>query len=238
MSFLGSFFGSTQRNDIRRAKTAADAALDTGAAAGRDAYGTATSRLDPYAATGAAGNAMYADAIGLNGQPAQQGVVDNFMHDPFRDENGRLADDALVRSFTARGMGDSGASRLAVARGNLERGSTDWNKWLDRINGVGTQGQAAATGQAQLDAGLGNMEFGLGTTRAGNEINYGNAMAGSRNIGINNIMGLASTAIGAFTPGWGGTSAAGGLWNAMGGGGSKPQAAPYNFATQGYGGRY
>jgi hypothetical protein len=149
---------------------------------------------------------MYADAIGLNGQPAQQTVVDNFMADPFREDNGRLADDAMLRTFTARGMGDSGASRLAVARGNLERGSADWNKWLDRIMGRSSEGLQAAGAQSTLDAGLGAQEFGLGTTRAGNEITFGNAMAASRNIGINNLLGAAGTAVRAVTPGWGGAT--------------------------------
>lgn len=215
MSFLSSFFGTTQRNDVKRAKVAADAALDAGADAGRAAYTSATDRLDPYSQTGMAGNAMYADAIGLNGRPAQQGVVDNFMADPFRAENERLANENLARQFGSRGMGGSGAFALAAARGNLERGSADWNNWLNRIQGVGTQGLQAAGAQSTLDAGLGNAEFGLGTTRAGNEINFGNAMAASRNVGINNIMGLAGTVMSGFTPGWGGNTAFGNMYNAM-----------------------
>lgn len=217
MSFLGSFFGTTQRNDVKRAKKKADAALDAGADLGRAAFGSATDRLDPYAQTGMAGNAMYADALGLNGRPAQQGVVDNFMSHPFRDQNGRWADDAMLRTFAARGMGDSGASRLAVSRANLERGSQDWNRWLDRIAGVGQQGLTASGTQAGLDAGLGQAEFGLGTTRAGNEINFGNAMAASRNTGVNNLLGLAGTVVSGFTPGWGGGTAFGNMFNAMSG---------------------
>lgn len=147
---------------------------------------------------------MYADAIGLNGQPAQDGVVRNFMADPFRAENERLSNEGLARQFGSRGAFQSGAFAQAAARGNLERGSVDWNKWLDRINGVGGQGAQAAGTQAGIDVGGAEMEMTGANARAGNEINYGNAMASSRNIGINNLLGVAGVATRAMTPGWGG----------------------------------
>lgn len=160
---------------------------------------------------------MYADAIGLNGRAPQQGVVDNFMADPFRAQNETLSNENLARQFNGRGMGNSGAFALAGARGNLERGSTDWNKWLDRIAGVGGQGAQVAGQQAGLDAGLGDLEMGAANTRAGNEINYGNAMASSRNIGINNLLGVAGVVTRGMTPGWGGQTAFGNIRNAMSG---------------------
>lgn len=215
MSFLGSFFGSDQRRDIRRAKTASDALLTEGLDAARSGYTSATDRLDPYATSGNAANAMYARAIGLEGRPAQEDVVANFMADPFRAENERLANENLVRQFGARGMANSGAFASAAARGNLERGSVDWNQWLDRISGVSTQGANIAGQQAGLDVGRGDLEWNAANTRAGNEINYGNAMASSRNIGINNILGAAGTVVRGFTPGWGGQTPFGNAMNAM-----------------------
>jgi hypothetical protein len=46
----------------------------------------------------------------------------------------------------------------------------------------------------------GDNAFGYGATKAGNAINYGNAMAQAKGIGVNNLLGLAGTAIKA----WGG----------------------------------
>lgn len=147
---------------------------------------------------------MYGRYLGLEGQDAQQEAVGNFMADPFRAENERLANENLVRQFGSRGMAGSGAFASAAARGNLERGSVDYNSYLDRLAGVSTQGANVAGQQAGLDVGRGDLEWNVANTRAGNEINYGNAMASSRNIATNNLLGLAGTAVKAFTPGWGG----------------------------------
>ena len=58
-----------------------------------------------------------------------------------------------------------------------------------------------ATGaMAGLQQGMGDMESGYGQQMAGNAINYGNAMAASRNIGINNLMGAGGLALKAFAP--------------------------------------
>jgi hypothetical protein len=209
LSFIGSF-----TKDIKRAKGAADDALKTGLDTGTSQYEAAKDYYVPYTETGGKANAMLADALGLNGRPAYQDVVDNFMGDPFRQSNEDFANKQLANQYNARGGLYSGNAMLAAARGSLERGSVDWNKWLDRLTGQQSGGFQASNAMAGLTQGQGDMAYGYGQTKAGNEINYGNAMAATRNIGINNLLGVAGTAVRGFTPGWGGATAFGNMVNA------------------------
>lgn len=157
-------------------------------------------RFDPYAESGIKADEMLSNAIGLNGQPAYQGVVDNFMGDPFRAANEATATESLKRHFNSTAGSRGGTALLASARASEERGSTDWNNWLDRLTGAKGSGLQVAGAQAGIDTGMGDNAFELGQQKASNSINYGNAMAGSRNIGINNLLGVAGTAIKALTP--------------------------------------
>lgn len=189
--FKDTIGGGAAQRDIQAAKGRADSALDTGYNTGRGDYERAGHRFDDYAATGGNAMRMYADATGVNGRGAYQGAVDNFAGDPFRQGNEDFAQRQLGRSFAPRGMRYSGNAMLAAARGSMERGSTDWNNWLNRIQGQGEQGFRATGAQAGVDTGMGDMAMGYGQTKAGNEINYGNAMASNRGTLMNNLMGLA-----------------------------------------------
>lgn len=204
MSFIGDlvggFTGSAQKKDLAAAKAKADADLQAGADAGTAAYTNAMSRFDPYSETGGKADKMLADATGLNGQPAYQGVVDNFMGDPFRKANEDFAQEELLRHFNSTAGSRGGAALLAGSRASQERGSTDWNNWLDRLTGQKTSGIQVAGAQAGIDTGQGDQQFELGQQKASNEINYGNAMAANRNTLTNNLLGVAGTAIKAFTP--------------------------------------
>jgi hypothetical protein len=164
---------------------------------GIENYQQGQQRLDPYSQGGGqAFNAMLA-ATGLQGRDAQQGFVDNYMASPTVD----LQQQAVARQMAARGLTDSGASRLAAARVHQE----GFDNHVNRMMQIGQQGQQAATGQATFDQGIGDMRFGTGQLKANQATNYGNAMAASRNIGINNMMQLGGMALKAT--GWGGFGA-------------------------------
>lgn len=211
MGFFSDFFGGSTRSDLRKGKKASDAALTAGDQAATAAYGNAMARFDPYSQSGINADKMLSDAIGLNGQAAYQGVVDNFMGDPFRKSNEDFAQEQLLRHWNGVGASRGGAAALAAARASQERGSTDWNNWLDRLTSAKGQGLQVAGAQAGIDTALGDQKFALGQQRASNEINYSNAMAASRNIGINNLLGVAGLAVKAMTP----TPAGSAFGNAM-----------------------
>lgn len=183
MSFFGSLFGSDQRKDLRRANKEATQHITEGLEQGVAAYEQGRARLDPYSQTGGQANAMLAAALGLSGADAQREFLANYQADPTQD----LQQQAVARAMAARGLTDSGASRLASAR--------VWNEGyqnhLNRMMNLGTQGMQAAGQQGQFDAGIGDMRFGTGQLRANQAVNFGNAMAESRNIGINNLLGIA-----------------------------------------------
>lgn len=190
MSFLGSFFGSDQRSDLKKANKQATAAIDTGLQQGVGSYQQGQQRLDPYAQGGGqAFNAMMA-AMGLQGQDAQQEFTNNYMASPTVD----LQQQAVARQMAARGLTDSGASRLAAARVHQE----GYDNNLNRMMQLGQQGQTAATGQATFDQGIGDMQFGTGQLKGNQAIGFGNAMAANRNVGVNNVMGAIGTAAKAF----------------------------------------
>ena len=135
---------------------------------------------------------MYSAALGLGGPQAQQDFLANYQADPTQE----LQQQAVARQMAARGLTDSGASRLASAR--------VWNEGfgnhLNRLFQASGQGMQAAGQQGQFDTGIGDMTFGTSQLRANNQVNKANALATSRQAGINNILGAAGTAVKAFAP--------------------------------------
>lgn len=196
MSFFGSFFGSDQKKDLVRANAQATGAINQGLEAGRAGYEAGRSRFDPYETGGRAGYNALLGALGLNGTGAQTEFLDRYREDPTQ----QYMQQAVARQFAARGLSDSGASRLASARVWNE----GYNTHLNRLTGIGQQGQQAAGNQAQFDQGIGDLEFGTGQLRANQAINFGNALAANRSTGINNLLGVAGLGVKALGGMYGG----------------------------------
>ena len=183
--------GTSGQKDLANAKGAATQALTNGYNGAMGNYNTAQGMYDPYRQQGQQASNMYGNALGLNGTDAQKSFGANYAaSDPFREQNADFANNALMRQYNAKGMGNSGTSALATQRASLERGSTDYNNYLNRLQGVGQQGFQATGAQAGLEQGKGDLTYGYGQQQAGNEISYGNALAQSRNTGVNNLLGL------------------------------------------------
>ena len=208
--------GTSQQKDLKASKGAADSALSQGYTGAMGDYKTAQGMYDPYVKQGQQANSMYGNALGLNGVDAQKSFGANYAAaDQFREQNADFANNALMRQYNAKGMGNSGTAALATQRASLERGSQDYNNYLNRLQGQGQQGFQATGAQAGLQQGMGDMTYGYGQQRAGNEINYGNALAQSRSTGINNLMGLAGLGLKGY-------GAYQGMPSAGGSGGSSP----------------
>lgn len=208
------FTGKAQRKDLEAANAKATGALTTGRDNALGDYGSAQRMFDPYAQQGQKANALYADSVGANGLGAQQQAFSQYAgSDPFRAANQQYAAQADRNMYGARGW--TGNSSLAAARASQERGATDWNNHLMRLGGLGQQGYQATASQAGLQQGMGDLKYGYGQQMAGNAINYGNAMAGTRNIGMQNIMGLGGLALGAVGA-FGGLGALGGAAGGLG----------------------
>lgn len=197
MGFFSDFTGASARSDINSANKKATADLTSGFNASQGYYDQAASSFDPYTATGGQANKAYADLLGLNGDDARTAAQSVITSDPLW--SGKFADDtnAVLKNLNARGMGASGAAALAGQRVLAQ----DYGSVLDRYAGLGSQGLTATGQKAGILTGQGDNAYGFGATKAANAINYGNAMAGTRNTGLNNVLAVLGTgakAVGAY----------------------------------------
>lgn len=199
MGLFDAFTGQAQKKQLAQAKQQADNALAAGWSEGSGEIRNWTNQglgyVQPYMQQGQQANALYGRFLGLNGQDDQRAAMDQYAtSDPFRQQNEDMGNRALSRRFASMGMLDSGASRLAMARANLERGSQDYGNYMNRLGGAAQQGFGAAGMGAGIASNAGNalgqMRMGYGQQQAGNAISYGNAMAAAESTPWNNIMGL------------------------------------------------
>lgn len=202
MGLFDAFMGKSQKRDLRSGKEASDRYMQQGyndaAGIGQDYYGRAQNYLQPFIDRGSRAGGMYDNALGINGRGAQQQFMANYASDPFRQSNMDAATRSVQRQFNARGMDTSGNALLAAARASQERGSQDYNSYLDRLAGAQGQGAQFAQQGAGLAGSFGQnlmgMRYGYGQQQAGNEASYANAMAASRNVPWQNLIGLGGAA--------------------------------------------
>jgi len=190
MSFFSSFTGSDQRNDISNANKTANAALDSGYNASQGYYNQAADAYNPYVKTGTDANTFYGNALGLNGDAARTAAQGTITSDPLFSGKFALDSNNVLKSMNARGLNGSGAAALAGQRVLTE----DYGNVLDRYANLRQQGLQATGAQAGVRTAQGDNAYGFGATKANNAIEYGNALAGTRNIGVNNVLGALGTA--------------------------------------------
>lgn len=196
MGLLGSFLGKDQQKDLQRAKQQSDAALQQGYDSAYGDYTSAGDMFSPYAQSGQQANQFYNDALGLNGDAARGTAINTLTSNPLFQ--GQLGQDsnAMARLLNAQGASGGGKAQLAAQRVFQQNAGN----WLDRYAQQGQQGLTATNAMAGLRQARGDLSMNYGATRAGNEINMGNAMASARNVGINNILGVAGLAVNAMKP--------------------------------------
>lgn len=200
MSFFGSLTGSTQRKDIRAAQAQANQYLDTGYNKSQGYYDQAAGLFDTYAQQGQQGGNFYNSLMGLNGADARSQAQATITSDPLW--SGKFAQDsnAMLANMNARGDGAGGNALVAGQRVLFD----NYSNMLDRYRDMGRQGFEATGAQAGIRTGQGDNAYGYGATKAANALNTGNAIAGTRGIGVNNLMGLLGTGLKAYTAGMGG----------------------------------
>ena len=186
MGFFSNLTGGGSRRDLRAAKAQSDADLAAGYEGGNAYYDKAYGELTPYAESGLNANRMYNEAIGLGTDAERTAAQDRYFSDPaFQAILGQKTN-AMLRNLNARGAGGGGMAARAAA----EAGLSGYGDWLTRLQTQGTQGGQYATTQAGIRTGQGDLRYGYGATKAGNAVNFGNAMAASRSTGINNLLGV------------------------------------------------
>lgn len=195
MGFFDSFTGASQRRDIRNTNAQANAALDKGYADSQGYYGQAAGLYEPLAQQGQRASSFYDDALGLNGADARntaQGVITS---DPLWTGQMAESNNALMRMLNSRGEAAGGKSYLAGQRMLAQ----NYGNALDRYAGRAQTGQQGIGALAGIRTAQGDNAYGYGATKAGQATNYGNAIAGTRGMGVNNLMGLLGTGLKAYS---------------------------------------
>ena len=201
MTFFDDFFGKTQQKDLQRANSEATGALKSGYDDSTGQYkqyaDKASGYYDPYSAGGRRGQQTYEDSLGLHGEDGGRNALMQYKAgaNPYLDYEQDRAQKGIEYAANARGEVNTGHTALAAARARQGLGYQDHQGWQNKLMGLGQQGFQAAGQQAgiaqQTGQYLGDARSGYGQQRAGNAISYGNAMAATRNIGINNLLGVA-----------------------------------------------
>ena len=102
---------------------------------------------------------------------------------------------ALLRQLNARGQSGGGLANIAAQR-VLQQ---NYGNWLDRYNQAGQQGFQAAGAKSNLLASQGDNAYGFAATKANNALGRANALASTRNVGINNLMRAVGTGLNAYS---------------------------------------
>lgn len=191
MGFFSNLTGGDSRRDIRRSKARAEGLLTEGYEGATGRYDEAFDIFTPYAEQGQEANRLYGQAIGLGTDAEREAAQSRYFQDPAMQSILGDKSNALLRQLNARGNTYGGKAALAGARVGRE----NYEGWLNRLMGQGQQGGQYAGQQAGIRMGQGDMTYGFKSSLAGNEINAGNAIAGTRNTGINNLLGAGETAM-------------------------------------------
>lgn len=194
MGFLDNFSGGKSRSDLRAANNKANQSLDAGYGQSQGYYDQARAGFQPYAEGGQQGWKMYQDLLGLNGADARSAAQGIITSDPQWQAGFAADSNAMLRAMNARGQGAGGAAALAGQRVLAE----NYGNAMNRYMGLGQQGMQAQGAMSDLFARQGDNAYGYGATKAANAINFGNAMAGTRNTGMNNLMGLMGAGLNAY----------------------------------------
>jgi hypothetical protein len=218
MGFFDSFFGKDQANDITNASAQATGHIQKGLTdftnTTKDYLGQSLGFLAPYAGAGQDTLKLLGGALGLGGAGPQQSFFSNLMTEPGYGAGQDAGIRALDRGAAARGGVRSGGQNEALYSFGNRYFNDFANNRISQLMGLlsptmGAAGTSAAWTSAGLTSEAGNniagAQFGTGQLFANNAVNTGNALAQSRNIGINNLLGVGNM-IAKFMP-WSGGGA-------------------------------
>jgi hypothetical protein len=197
-------FGKKAAKDAKRgyadnAATATQSFADARTAQGTG-YREAQGYFEPFAQSGQRYNALYEDALGVNGADGGQRAQTAYTagRSPYLDDTMTRNENALMKRFSSMGQTFSGASTLAAARARQEAEGAGYDSWLSRIGQQQGQGLQVAGQQSSLaydNAGV-NRDLALGEGQTKMDLRSGltSALMQSRNAGLNNLLSIAGTA--------------------------------------------
>ncbi len=189
---LFDFFGKGARRDLQDAQNRANAEL---VRAQRQSIDTRNEFLDRSIAPlqgGLDANELLMQAAGVRGAGPQNQFFANFQNDPGFAAQQQAGIDAIDNSAASRGMMLSGGNLRDLNQFGMRFQRDAFNDRLRQLQAL--TGNAPAQ-VAQLTANTGGQiadtQFGGGQLAANNAINFGNAMAANRQVGMQNALGTA-----------------------------------------------
>jgi len=232
MGFFSSLLGKDSAKAAeqlgQRSMQRTNQGYDTANQYAKTGYDTSMGRYQPLYGQAQSGYNLLADSYGLNGDAARDKAYASYSSDPFNAQSGQITQNLLgniMNTAASRGMGNSGATQLAMSRAGLEAQDRRVADWRSGLTGFGNQAVGIAGNMAGLDqnyyGGMADREVGragaLNQTDANATMAASNAkMSGITNLlsGIGNIAGMAFQG---FAPGKGGTSTWGNVNNYLSG---------------------
>jgi hypothetical protein len=230
MSFFSDLLGKSSAkaaNQLgQRSMARTNEGYDSASGFARQGYDASVGRLNPFLESSSRGYNMLADSYGLNGADARTRAYDTYASDPFNQHSGQVTQNALgniMRTAASRGVGNSGATQLAMSRAGLEAQDRRIADWRGGLGQFGNQAVSLAGTMAGLDQGYygGEADRAVARANALNQTDANATMAASnaRMAGVNNLLSgignIAGFAVQGFAPGAKGASTFGNIRNAF-----------------------
>jgi hypothetical protein len=198
MGLWDSFTGKKQQQDLSQANALAQQRITGGLAdytnTSKDYLDKSLAFLQPGVESGNQTLKLLGDILGINGREAQSSYFSNFQNDPGFNATLDAGVQAADRSAAARGLSRSGGQQRSLFDFGQRLQNDFFNQRTNNLFGLMGVGQNAANTSAALTSntgqGIADAQFGTGQLLANQATNYGNAMAQSRSIPINNILGF------------------------------------------------
>lgn len=200
MGFLSSIMDSFSGKSAKRELDKGIAAVGKGRDSAVDAYkqygDRAQGYLQPYREQGGKAFGLYGDTLGVNGAGARDSAQGLYLSDDILQKQLALQQKQRGWSSNARGEYGSGVDALAASRVNLQ----NYGNWQNQLNGMGQQGQQAATTSASIDQQTGAGIAGAYQNATGQEAGLYGQKAQASNALAQNVIGLGGVAASFFNP--------------------------------------
>jgi hypothetical protein len=154
--------------------------LTTGYGAAGDATRAGIAQYQPWINSGTSADAMYTNALGLNGAGGNAAATDAFHAGPQYQWNRDQAIDASARKMNSLGIGGSGNTLSTITTLGENLANNEYGSWLSNLNNASGRGLTAASGAAQGNYNLANLGTGLATNLGNLDTSRGTAEAGLR----------------------------------------------------------
>lgn len=137
---------------------------------------------------GGQASGLLADLLGINGIGAAQSAMGNWQRSPGYQAGLDAGQRQIDQGAAGRGLLLSGDTVKASQQFGQDYQNREYNAYLDRLASMGGGGYSGAQGLLGTAQGMGDLY-----------INKGRAQDAGRQSALANILGIAGTAVGAFT---------------------------------------